>query len=87
MNCFCLPIQEGTPGEKQDATAGGSKPKVKVKSVDLPILANTIRQLDRGVLNDFIEYEVSPFGGPEKCRVMLSLECLSLGDLKKMASF
>uniref|UniRef100_A0A4W5RS97 Heat shock protein family A (Hsp70) member 4 like n=1 Tax=Hucho hucho TaxID=62062 RepID=A0A4W5RS97_9TELE len=45
------------PGEKQDPAAGGSKPKVKVKSTDLPILANIIRQLDRGVLNDFVEYE------------------------------
>uniref|UniRef100_A0A8C7CVT2 Heat shock protein family A (Hsp70) member 4 like n=1 Tax=Oncorhynchus kisutch TaxID=8019 RepID=A0A8C7CVT2_ONCKI len=43
--------------EKQDPAAGGSKPKVKVKSTDLPILANIIRQLDRGVLNDFVEYE------------------------------
>uniref|UniRef100_A0A8C7CYH7 Heat shock protein family A (Hsp70) member 4 like n=1 Tax=Oncorhynchus kisutch TaxID=8019 RepID=A0A8C7CYH7_ONCKI len=42
---------------KQDPAAGGSKPKVKVKSTDLPILANIIRQLDRGVLNDFVEYE------------------------------
>uniref|UniRef100_A0A6Q2XRN3 Heat shock protein 4 like n=1 Tax=Esox lucius TaxID=8010 RepID=A0A6Q2XRN3_ESOLU len=49
--------QEGVPGEKQDPGAGGSKPKVKVKSTDLPILANNIRQLDRGVLNDFVEYE------------------------------
>uniref|UniRef100_A0A674EG56 Heat shock protein family A (Hsp70) member 4 like n=1 Tax=Salmo trutta TaxID=8032 RepID=A0A674EG56_SALTR len=44
-------------GEKQDPAAGGSKPKVKVKSTDLPVLANIIRQLDRGVLNDFVEYE------------------------------
>uniref|UniRef100_A0A8C7CSN7 Heat shock protein family A (Hsp70) member 4 like n=1 Tax=Oncorhynchus kisutch TaxID=8019 RepID=A0A8C7CSN7_ONCKI len=49
--------QNGVPGEKQDPASGGSKPKVKVKSTDLPILANTIRQLDRGVLNDFVEYE------------------------------
>ncbi|XP_010877156.1 heat shock 70 kDa protein 4L [Esox lucius] len=49
--------REGVPGEKQDPGAGGSKPKVKVKSTDLPILANNIRQLDRGVLNDFVEYE------------------------------
>ncbi|XP_071383839.1 heat shock 70 kDa protein 4L isoform X1 [Centroberyx affinis] len=49
--------KEGTAGEKQDPAAGGSKPKVKVKSTDLPILTNTIRQLDRGVLNDFVEYE------------------------------
>uniref|UniRef100_A0A8C7VT46 Heat shock protein 4 like n=1 Tax=Oncorhynchus mykiss TaxID=8022 RepID=A0A8C7VT46_ONCMY len=48
---------ERVPGEKQDPAAGGSKPKVKVKSTDLPILANIIRQLDRGVLNDFVEYE------------------------------
>ncbi|XP_035598867.1 heat shock 70 kDa protein 4L-like [Oncorhynchus keta] len=49
--------KNGVPGEKQDPASGGSKPKVKVKSTDLPILANTIRQLDRGVLNDFVEYE------------------------------
>ncbi|CAB1330956.1 unnamed protein product [Coregonus sp. 'balchen'] len=49
--------KDGVPGEKQDPASGGSKPKVKVKSTDLPILANTIRQLDRGVLNDFVEYE------------------------------
>uniref|UniRef100_UPI003AB0C9BB heat shock 70 kDa protein 4L isoform X3 n=1 Tax=Centroberyx gerrardi TaxID=166262 RepID=UPI003AB0C9BB len=49
--------QEGAAGEKQDPAAGGSKPKVKVKSTDLPILTNTIRQLDRDVLNDFVEYE------------------------------
>uniref|UniRef100_A0A8C9ZH68 Heat shock protein family A (Hsp70) member 4 like n=1 Tax=Sander lucioperca TaxID=283035 RepID=A0A8C9ZH68_SANLU len=49
--------QEGTSGEKQDPAAGGSKPKVKVKSIDLPIVANNIRQLDCDVLNDFVEYE------------------------------
>uniref|UniRef100_UPI003AAF46DC heat shock 70 kDa protein 4L isoform X2 n=1 Tax=Centroberyx gerrardi TaxID=166262 RepID=UPI003AAF46DC len=48
---------KGAAGEKQDPAAGGSKPKVKVKSTDLPILTNTIRQLDRDVLNDFVEYE------------------------------
>uniref|UniRef100_A0A8C8CXL4 Heat shock protein 4 like n=1 Tax=Oncorhynchus tshawytscha TaxID=74940 RepID=A0A8C8CXL4_ONCTS len=56
---FNLPTKERVPGEKQDPAAGGSKPKVKVKSTDLPILANIIRQLDRGVLNDFVEYEDS----------------------------
>ncbi|XP_072221418.1 heat shock 70 kDa protein 4L [Leuresthes tenuis] len=49
--------KEGAAGEKQDAAAGGSKPKVKVKSVDLPILANNIRQLDSDVLTNFVEYE------------------------------
>uniref|UniRef100_A0A7N6AGB9 Heat shock protein 4 like n=1 Tax=Anabas testudineus TaxID=64144 RepID=A0A7N6AGB9_ANATE len=34
-----------------------SKPKVKVKSIDLPIVANNIRQLDSDVLNNFVEYE------------------------------
>lgn len=43
--------------QPQDPAAGGSKPKVKVKSVDLPILANTTRQLDRNILNDFVEFE------------------------------
>lgn len=52
-------IQEGASGEKQDPAAGGSKPKVKVKSIDLPIVANNIRQLDCDVLNDFVEYEAS----------------------------
>lgn len=56
---FNLPTKERVSGEKQDPAAGGSKPKVKVKSTDLPVLANIIRQLDRGVLNDFVEYEVS----------------------------
>uniref|UniRef100_A0A8C4F881 Heat shock protein 4 like n=1 Tax=Dicentrarchus labrax TaxID=13489 RepID=A0A8C4F881_DICLA len=48
---------EGAAGEKQDPAAGGSKPKVKVKSIDLPIMASNIRQLDSDVLNDFVEYE------------------------------
>uniref|UniRef100_A0A8C7U2H5 Heat shock protein 4 like n=1 Tax=Oncorhynchus mykiss TaxID=8022 RepID=A0A8C7U2H5_ONCMY len=49
---------EGRPEDQQDPASGAlGKPKVKVKSTDLPILANTIRQLDRGVLNDFVEYE------------------------------
>lgn len=46
-------------GDKQDQGASSSKAKSKVKSVDLPILANTTRQLDRDVLNHFVEYEVS----------------------------
>uniref|UniRef100_A0A8C1G1C1 Heat shock 70 kDa protein 4L-like n=1 Tax=Cyprinus carpio TaxID=7962 RepID=A0A8C1G1C1_CYPCA len=44
-------------GEKQDQGASSSKAKSKVKSVDLPIWANTTRQLDRDVLNNFVEYE------------------------------
>ncbi|XP_023141664.2 heat shock 70 kDa protein 4L isoform X3 [Amphiprion ocellaris] len=48
---------EGASGEKQDPAAGGSKPKVKVKSIDLPIVANNIRQLDSDVLSNFVEYE------------------------------
>uniref|UniRef100_A0AAQ5XU86 Heat shock protein 4 like n=1 Tax=Amphiprion ocellaris TaxID=80972 RepID=A0AAQ5XU86_AMPOC len=52
-------IQEGASGEKQDPAAGGSKPKVKVKSIDLPIVANNIRQLDSDVLSNFVEYEDS----------------------------
>uniref|UniRef100_A0A672N2F7 Heat shock protein family A (Hsp70) member 4 like n=1 Tax=Sinocyclocheilus grahami TaxID=75366 RepID=A0A672N2F7_SINGR len=44
-------------GDKQDQGASSSKAKSKVKSVDLPILANTTRQLDRDVLNNFVEYE------------------------------
>nr|XP_015825564.2 heat shock 70 kDa protein 4L [Nothobranchius furzeri] len=49
--------KEGVSGEKQDQSAGGSKPKVKVKSVDLPIVANNIWQLDSDVLINFVELE------------------------------
>uniref|UniRef100_A0A7N6ACR3 Heat shock protein 4 like n=1 Tax=Anabas testudineus TaxID=64144 RepID=A0A7N6ACR3_ANATE len=49
--------KEGASGDKQDPAAGESKPKVKVKSIDLPIVANNIRQLDSDVLNNFVEYE------------------------------
>ncbi|XP_034530404.1 heat shock 70 kDa protein 4L [Notolabrus celidotus] len=49
--------KEGAPGEKQDPAAGGSKPKVKVKSIDLPIVANNIRQLESDVLTSFVDYE------------------------------
>lgn len=49
--------KEGATGEKQDPAAAGSKPKVKVKSVDLPIVANNIRQLESDVLANFVEYE------------------------------
>ncbi|KAM6912637.1 heat shock 70 kDa protein 4L [Xenentodon cancila] len=49
--------KEGAAGEKQDQAAGGSKPKVKVKSIDLPIVANNIQQLDSEVLTNFVEYE------------------------------
>lgn len=53
-------MKEGTSGEKQDpAAAAGSKAKVKVKSIDLPVVVNSIRQLDASVLNDFVQYEVS----------------------------
>ncbi|XP_034418934.1 heat shock 70 kDa protein 4L [Cyclopterus lumpus] len=48
---------KGASGEKPDPAAGGSKPKVKVKSIELPIMANNLRQLDSDVLNDFVEYE------------------------------
>lgn len=53
-----MDVQDGAPGEKQEPVAGGSKPKVKVKSIDLPIVTKNIRQLDSSVLNDFVEYEV-----------------------------
>lgn len=56
-------IQEGVSGEKQDPAAGASKPKVKVKIIDLPIVANNIQQLDNDVLNNFVEYEVSAPSG------------------------
>lgn len=64
-----LDIQDGAPGEKQDPAAGGSKPKVKVKSIDLPIVTKNIRQLDGSVLNDFVEYEVR--ASPGLCTVAL----------------
>uniref|UniRef100_A0A3B3SZN6 Heat shock protein family A (Hsp70) member 4 like n=1 Tax=Paramormyrops kingsleyae TaxID=1676925 RepID=A0A3B3SZN6_9TELE len=48
---------EGAAGEKQEQGAGTSKAKVKVKSVELPVVANTIRQLDRDVLASFVENE------------------------------
>ncbi|XP_062295856.1 heat shock 70 kDa protein 4L isoform X2 [Scomber scombrus] len=48
---------KGAAGENKDPAAGGSKPKVKVKSIDLPIAANNIRQLDSEVLSNFMEYE------------------------------
>ncbi|KAF7666457.1 hypothetical protein LDENG_00108770 [Lucifuga dentata] len=50
-------MKDGATGEKQDPAAGGSKPKVKVKSTDLPIVAKSIRQLDRDILNNFREDE------------------------------
>ncbi|XP_023668293.1 heat shock 70 kDa protein 4L isoform X1 [Paramormyrops kingsleyae] len=49
--------KEGAAGEKQEQGAGTSKAKVKVKSVELPVVANTIRQLDRDVLASFVENE------------------------------
>nr|XP_061824880.1 heat shock 70 kDa protein 4L-like [Nerophis lumbriciformis] len=51
--------KEGTgAGEKQDPAAElGNKAKVKAKSADLPIVANNIRQLDREVLCNFVQYE------------------------------
>lgn len=45
--------------DKQEQGGSSSKPKPKVKSVDLPILASTTRQLDKDVLDNFVEYEVS----------------------------
>uniref|UniRef100_A0A672QS14 Heat shock 70 kDa protein 4L-like n=1 Tax=Sinocyclocheilus grahami TaxID=75366 RepID=A0A672QS14_SINGR len=44
-------------GDKQDQVASSSKANTKVKSVDLPIWANTTRQLDQDVLNNFVDYE------------------------------
>ncbi|RVE57248.1 hypothetical protein OJAV_G00214120 [Oryzias javanicus] len=49
--------KDGAAGESQDLTAGGSKPKVKVKSLDLPIISSNIRQLDTEVLANFVESE------------------------------
>ncbi|XP_055027573.1 heat shock 70 kDa protein 4L isoform X1 [Misgurnus anguillicaudatus] len=49
--------KDGTSSDKQEQGAGSSKPKTKVKSVDLPILASTTRQLGGDVLNNFTEYE------------------------------
>lgn len=52
-------MKEGPSGENQDPAAGGSKAKVKVKSIDLPVVVNSVRQLGAPVLNDFVELEVS----------------------------
>uniref|UniRef100_A0AAQ4QLX1 Heat shock protein 4 like n=1 Tax=Gasterosteus aculeatus aculeatus TaxID=481459 RepID=A0AAQ4QLX1_GASAC len=52
--------QDWACGEKTDAAAvaaGGSKPRVQVKSTELPVVANNIRQLDRDVLKDFVDCE------------------------------
>ncbi|XP_068194604.1 heat shock 70 kDa protein 4L [Antennarius striatus] len=48
--------KEGMAVERQEPAAGESKLKAKVKSIDLPIIAN-VRQLDSGVLSNFVEYE------------------------------
>ena len=55
--CVCVGLfcQEGVSGEP---VAVGTKPKARVKSVDLPIEMTGSRQLDRQTLNNFIEYEV-----------------------------
>uniref|UniRef100_A0A8C5EG23 Heat shock protein 4 like n=1 Tax=Gouania willdenowi TaxID=441366 RepID=A0A8C5EG23_GOUWI len=53
-----LSNHELAAGEKLDPTAAGSKLKVKVKSIDLPIAVNNLRQLDSDVLANFVEYEV-----------------------------
>ncbi|KAK6493494.1 heat shock 70 kDa protein 4L-like [Huso huso] len=44
-------------GDTAEQPAGSAKPKVKVKSIDLPIHATTIRQLERDMLNSFVENE------------------------------
>uniref|UniRef100_A0A8B9J6E3 Heat shock protein 4 like n=1 Tax=Astyanax mexicanus TaxID=7994 RepID=A0A8B9J6E3_ASTMX len=49
--------QDGASCEKQEQGAGSSKPKTKVKSVDLPILSSTLRQVDRELLNSLVEEE------------------------------
>ncbi|XP_068607647.1 heat shock 70 kDa protein 4L [Brachionichthys hirsutus] len=48
--------KEGMVVERQDQAAGGSKVKAKMKSIDLPIIAN-VRQLDGDILSDFVAYE------------------------------
>lgn len=57
LSMFFL-LKDGA-SDKQEQGASSSKPKTKVKSVDLPILASTTRQLDKDVLTNFVEYEVS----------------------------
>ncbi|XP_031436250.2 heat shock 70 kDa protein 4L, partial [Clupea harengus] len=57
-----VPLEEGAvPGSKEgvsgEPVAVGTKPKARVKSVDLPIEMTGSRQLDRQTLNNFIEYE------------------------------
>ncbi|XP_051784348.1 heat shock 70 kDa protein 4L isoform X1 [Erpetoichthys calabaricus] len=49
--------KEIASGDKQEQSSGQSKAKVKVKSIDLPILAKTLRQVERDHLNSFIENE------------------------------
>ncbi|XP_026875417.2 heat shock 70 kDa protein 4L [Electrophorus electricus] len=49
--------KEGGCSEKQDHGVGGNKPKLKVKSVDLPISTCTSRQMDREILNSLVEEE------------------------------
>ncbi|KAM9777372.1 heat shock 70 kDa protein 4L [Neosynchiropus ocellatus] len=49
--------KEGAAEEKQDPAAGANKLKAKVKSIELPVSASSIRQLDSNVLNNFVEYE------------------------------
>ncbi|TSN67065.1 Heat shock 70 kDa protein 4L [Bagarius yarrelli] len=58
--------EENTPGsnskdsaspEKQEQGAGSSKPRTKVKSVELPILTCGVRQVDGELLNSLVEEE------------------------------
>uniref|UniRef100_A0A8C4XGP6 Uncharacterized protein n=1 Tax=Erpetoichthys calabaricus TaxID=27687 RepID=A0A8C4XGP6_ERPCA len=49
--------KENASGNKQEQSSWQSKAKVKVKSIDLPILAKTLRQVERDHLNSFIENE------------------------------
>ncbi|XP_060789042.1 heat shock 70 kDa protein 4L isoform X1 [Neoarius graeffei] len=49
--------KDGASPEKQEQCAGPSKPKTKMTSIELPILTSTVRQLDREILNSFVEEE------------------------------
>lgn len=61
-------LQDGASPEKQEQGVGSSK--IKAKGVELPIFTCTVRQLDRELLNCFVDEEVSfypvTFDSPER---------------------
>lgn len=71
--CFCL--KDSASPEMQEQGAGSSKSKTKVKSVELPILTCTVRQLDRELLNNLEEEEVSSF---QLCLIHWRQNCVEI---------